>query len=515
MSDSTTRDRIELEVKDFGPIVEARIDLRPLTVFIGPSNTGKSWLATLIYALHRSFGSDLGPDHWRASRKSLMLRDREARKPLEDAVETIVKSVGLDLFVGKGPSEGATIELPRPILDEIRSVFDARGSLLADEVLRCLGIDDVGALPRRGSRNGVHAALRWWPSDLPTAAGHHLTLRKRGAEFKGCIPDVVSLTHDELEDLAGEFFRHMGKGILETMVSEKKREDFPFLARTVITILEKSLRGRAVGSLARPAFYFPADRTGVMHMHGALVSGIIGATQTRGSQPSTSAPLLSGVLADFLRQIIEVDRHRSEEGRPLPEIAAQIEEGILGGAVYVERSELNISPHFMYRPRGWKKPLPLAGASSMVSELAPLVLYLRHLVRPGNVLIIEEPESSLHPAMQVALIRQLAALVRAGVEVVLTTHSEWVLEELANIVRSSDLPESRRSGIAGAAVALLPEQVGAWLFRRKQRPKGSVVEELKLDEETGLYASDYGAVSDALYDDNVRIFNRTRDLEAE
>ena len=55
MDDLTAQDSLELEVSDFGPIVNAKIDLRPLTVFIGPSNTGKSYLATLIYALHRYF----------------------------------------------------------------------------------------------------------------------------------------------------------------------------------------------------------------------------------------------------------------------------------------------------------------------------------------------------------------------------------------------------------------------------------------------------------------------------
>ena len=44
-----------LRVRDFGPIAEADVTLRPLTVFVGPSNTGKSYLATLIYALHRCF----------------------------------------------------------------------------------------------------------------------------------------------------------------------------------------------------------------------------------------------------------------------------------------------------------------------------------------------------------------------------------------------------------------------------------------------------------------------------
>ena len=43
---------VEIAVKNFGPIAEATIDLRPLTVFVGPSNTGKTYFSTLIYALH-------------------------------------------------------------------------------------------------------------------------------------------------------------------------------------------------------------------------------------------------------------------------------------------------------------------------------------------------------------------------------------------------------------------------------------------------------------------------------
>ncbi len=55
MNDRFEQGSLEVEVSNFGPIVEAKIDLRPLTVFVGPSNTGKSYLAKLIYALHRFF----------------------------------------------------------------------------------------------------------------------------------------------------------------------------------------------------------------------------------------------------------------------------------------------------------------------------------------------------------------------------------------------------------------------------------------------------------------------------
>lgn len=153
-------------------------------------------------------------------------------------------------------------------------------------------------------------------------------------------------------------------------------------------------------------------------------------------------------------------------------------------------------------------------ASSMVSEIAPVVLYLRHLVQPGNVLIVEEPESHLHPAAQVEFTRQLAALVRAGVRVIVTTHSEWVLQELANTVQRSALPAPRRKEISGAEVALRPDEVGAWLFKPMRCPKGSTVEEMKLDEEIGLYPTDYDAVSESLYNENVRIFNRIQDGKA-
>lgn len=50
----TKADTYRLEVSDFGPIVEANVEMRPLTVFVGPSNTGKSYLAILLYALHQS-----------------------------------------------------------------------------------------------------------------------------------------------------------------------------------------------------------------------------------------------------------------------------------------------------------------------------------------------------------------------------------------------------------------------------------------------------------------------------
>ena len=182
------------------------------------------------------------------------------------------------------------------------------------------------------------------------------------------------------------------------------------------------------------------------------------------------------------------------------------------GAVRVEHSQIDY-PAFVYRPAGWQRDLPLMNASSMVSELAPVALYLRHIVHPGDTLIIEEPEAHLHPAMQVEFVRLLAAAVKAGIRIIITTHSEWVLEELANLVLMSELPVEHRAGIEGADLALTPDEVGAWFFEPNADGSGSVVKEIPLDKEMGKFPSEFGLVTAELYNRFARISNRIERLK--
>ena len=110
--------------------------------------------------------------------------------------------------------------------------------------------------------------------------------------------------------------------------------------------------------------------------------------------------------------------------------------------------------------------------------------------------------------MQVEFTRQIASLVKAGVRVIITTHSEWVLEELANVVRRSELPAARRMEMPRGDCALRPEQVGAWLFKQKRRPKGSIVEEIRFDPDAGGLETDFSEVAEQLYNEWATIGNR-------
>lgn len=499
------QESLDLEVSDFGPIVEAKVDLRPLTVFVGPSNTGKSYLAILIYALHRVFGGD---EMWRSSR-NFAPRHRmyrlDRKKNLSKEAVAAIWELGDKLVADRRKlRSGGNIVLHPPILDAIHSVFEVSGNQLGNEFDRCFGVD-ASTLIRKGSRKGARLDFRKRLSHNSAPIEHELVFKGNNTSYEMTIPQGVSI---EIDAHKGNM--RMDEFLYETteLVSmvHKGDEDKNHLAWYLLNSLVDLAWPQLTDPLYRPAFYLPADRTGVMHAHRVVVSAMIGSARMTGLRPTGHTPMLSGVLADFLRQLIEIDHPPSGRRKRKGDLGTNIEDAILGGSVRVDRSEMIDYPHFTYKPRGWKEALPLMNASSMVSELAPIVLYLRHVVKHENLLIVEEPESHLHPAMQVEFTRQLAKLIQTGVRVIITTHSEWILEELANIVRRAELPDTRREEIPQGKFSLSSDKVGVWLFKPQQKPKGSVVEEIPIDD-TGLYPSGFEEVATALHNDWAEISN--------
>jgi predicted ATPase len=44
---------LKIAIQDFGPVNRGEIEVRPLTILIGPNNSGKSYSAMLIYSLRK------------------------------------------------------------------------------------------------------------------------------------------------------------------------------------------------------------------------------------------------------------------------------------------------------------------------------------------------------------------------------------------------------------------------------------------------------------------------------
>ena len=532
MSTAPTYKPLEIEVIDFGPIAKAKLDLRPLTVFVGPSNTGKSYLAMLIYALHRFFGGDttnsdfssmaLSPrtyprllsSAW-SSRVQSQARSRMNNKEMsKEECHTLIDWV--TQMLARAQEEGFPEDFRASVPCGVTALFvplfehvSTLANLLEWEIARCFGSEDLSRLIRHGSRTGSSVILKRHVSSTYSAADpftYGFFVNGDRPVLTASIPDKTPLLieSNDVDPWYREKIRQLGSRI---NISSYQQSSRPRVVESLRNELVDFVAPYTVSPLDRVAHYLPASRTGLMHARWVVVDSLIQRSTRAFYQRKKSLPALSGVLADFLQQLVAFgdSTRRAHNGDWILDI--EIEKKLLGGSVREKQSATGL-PIFTFQPAGRKEEIPLMQASSMVSELAPVVLYLRHVVQPGDVLIIEEPESHLHPGMQAAFTRQLAAAVRAGVRVMLTTHSDYVLEELGNLVRMSELREEQRSGIEGANVALTPDEVGVWLFEQKKRPKGSVVKEVPLDTETGIFPAGFGDVTEALYNNSVEIDSR-------
>ena len=207
------------------------------------------------------------------------------------------------------------------------------------------------------------------------------------------------------------------------------------------------------------------------------------------------------MIADFLEQLFNYKKRKGSSSK-IRRVAEQLETELLEGKIEVKRHSPEAYPEFLYRPDQAKEGLRMSHSSAMVSELAPLVLFLRSIVKRGDLLIIEEPESHLHPGAQTKIAQTLARLVRAGVYVVITTHSNWLLQQIGNLIREGELRKQGES-TNKSTDWLKEEEVGAWWFH-KDKP----VTELPFDLTEGIEPEDHLDIAEDLYNRSAGLQNR-------
>ena len=488
---------VSVEVKDFGPIVEGAVEINPLTVFIGPNNSGKSHLATLVYALMQ------GKPHSQA----LLTPFPGSHQPLKESsseglihkfipslensdavwgpMSSIQTQVGADFTFANVPIS----DLPEDFVQElvIRSEDSLKGLSvrhLQNELPRCFGTE-ISTLCRGTSnshnfRLSINNNSPKWNVDA-LLIGDEMSGRASIAAIKN---ESITIG-DRYEYGLGKFFRE---------------HEFNLGFKNIFTLMSAIL-AQVLGGMLRHfpnnTYYLPAARSGILQSHKQLASAIVRRSAFAGIEP-LDVGRLSGVVADFIGGLLTLDTtHHTEE---LYEIAEFLERKIARGRIYLESAGAPY-PDITYETQGQK--FKMHRVSSMVSELAPLILYLKHRLAPGDLLIFEEPESHLHPADQRALAHAIVKMVRKGVKVMITTHSDYFLPQLGNFVRLSALPEERARRGYDDEDYLSPEDVGCYLFAWDGEEGGSVVRALEVSAEEGVVEDEFYDVSESLYNEYV------------
>jgi hypothetical protein len=262
------------------------------------------------------------------------------------------------------------------------------------------------------------------------------------------------------------------------------------------------------------SYYLPAARSGVLQGWRALATEAVRRVSRWAGIEEIRVPALPGLIGEFLEELIHASeglRRRSRVGEgasPFQSALEVLEEDLLKGAVDFSYPDGVLVPEIVYRTRAKRKKLeiPIRRASSTVGELTPLVLWIKYLLRPGGMLVIEEPEAHLHPENQRRVARALVRLVRAGVTVLCTTHSPLILHQVSNHILASRADPARRKELGFTEEDLLrEEEVGAYLFRMREDGRGSEIQPLRIELGFGFPEDEFARVFEEIGAETYRL----------
>lgn len=424
---------MKVEIRNLGVVEKAEIDLKPLTVFIGGNGEGKTWAA---YTLSAIFGQQ-GYEHYL---KAYLDGKTQQRYPTLDSA--------LQQLFEEGNAQIDAIQFAKEYAETY--------------------INDVARL-----------APNWMRSFMATDRAHfkdlqvHLNLAETKAEFLERIK-AASVQRDISLGLLNAV-KETGDGILYFY----SKGDF--LTKLPIKEIQKFVV-QEIFQILRRAFYadiytFPTERTAFIFQYRQqkvrIEELLTDTDQSELEQRGT--PLVEPVKRFFdmiLRSYQKKDQDREEEINQNPQLGEYVkladflEKEILQGTVDFETSELR--KELLFQPKeNTKLEMPIV--SSMVKELVPLVLCLRYLVKPNELLIIDEPEMNLHPEAQAKIAEFLAMLVNAGLQVLITTHSPYIVDHLVNLMQAAkhEDPDSIKENfyLDRTEAFISQEKVSVYLFK--------------------------------------------------
>ena len=293
--------KFQIRVLDYGPIADAQIDLRPLTIFVGPSNTGKSYLAILIYTLHRFFNSDSSSPTQAESSLARYLFDRGYKSHIDvDVAEASQNLKTLSDWVAHLEniySDGQRYTLPTSLGNLIRPLLELdseKNELLRNDLARCFGAGDTEWLSRYGSTSGAQILLTYGAEASTQSIEEPLSIRFSLTGKKHRLPASVSgtlpleISSDHARDLIG-IFRLMFPYPADQ--SSDSGRAWMILAYRLASLVWAS----TVEPLDRTAYYLPAGRTGMMQTSQLVIASMINAAVSTGPRTDRTPPRLPGV----------------------------------------------------------------------------------------------------------------------------------------------------------------------------------------------------------------------------
>ena len=362
-----------LHVENLAKIESADVTIAPLMCFVGDNNSGKSYLMSILWGI-LTLGKDIFP-----KKPSEAKVYKQCENWLKDRINIDIELSGTDMQL---------------YVDWFNELLNFQKKTL---VKRIFNYDvEIEKLKITDYERNKPIKIIW------EKAGSRYSVTNNYIKF----PEVDSPSRDEL-------FR-MNAYICWNLLMEG-------IAAPLYTPIVK---GRRIGE----PIYLPASRTGFMLTYAQLIENSLQISFSQDLHENTSTLTLPYV--DFLQLITKFEINK-KDSKKYTEIIEYIEKNMTKGNLSIKKDML---PVIKYQPEGSDKEIPLYVASSIVSEISPLLLVLKSGIN-FKAMIIEEPEAHLHPELQQKMARLIINMVNLGIPVWITTHSDTILQHITNMMK--------------------------------------------------------------------------------
>ncbi|CCG57459.1 hypothetical protein WESB_1994 [Brachyspira pilosicoli WesB] len=402
-----------LYVKNFAKIKEAEIELAPFTLFVGDNNSGKSYLASLVWyirnidLLYKFYKDKDYPiiESLNNISNKIINESTSSIKINNEIINDIIKTINNILKINK-----------EKILDDI---FNYSGltveeiAILEYEVYYDISIDFL--INKKTDYNSNNVREIKYYLDFTFKINNYLE------EYK----DIEINTQSDLSLFL------LKK--LYPLIFNSKHQLFLPISRTGFLLLKDLIIQKSVSAL----LYNPYD----------LSINIDLTLPIKNFFDQLSNILKIYDIVDFNKQI--------ENNIKSKNIIDIIEKNILEGSIYIEKKKsiptsfqdkletlFNIKKIF-YKSNNLDNDLYMHVSSAVVTEITPLTLFLKYGLDYDNI-IMEEPEISLHPELQQQLTRVFIKLVNSNTNVLITTHSDTIVQHINNMIKLNSNNEERK-----------------------------------------------------------------------